>query len=161
MTSFLNPFIMFPAAPSRPRIVTLIVSLFSHHLANCRPALEVNLSITTSTVSTTATTTTTYATTTTAATGTSTKTAYPDTGGISAPFSMAAESAITFVSVFIIGCVIVFTVYSWKKLSPAHWRQTQLIKLNILTIVFLLGYEPSVTNRFEYKVAQGKRCVFL
>jgi hypothetical protein len=35
---------------------------------------------------------------------------------------MAAESAITFISVFVIGCVIVFSVYSWKKFSPSHWR---------------------------------------
>ena len=37
-------------------------------------------------------------------------------------FSTAAESVITFVSVFVVGCVITLSVYSWKKFKPGSWR---------------------------------------
>ena len=37
-------------------------------------------------------------------------------------FSTAAESVITFVSVFVVGCVITLSVYSWKKFKPSSWR---------------------------------------
>ena len=36
--------------------------------------------------------------------------------------STAAESVITFVSVFVVGCVITLSVYSWKKFKPSHLR---------------------------------------
>ncbi len=42
--------------------------------------------------------------------------------GNATPLSMAAESAITFVSVFVVGCVITLSVYSWKKFKPSNWR---------------------------------------
>merc|ERR1712008_129196 len=35
------------------------------------------------------------------------------------PLSTAAESVITFVSVFIVGCVITLAVYSWKRFKPS------------------------------------------
>ena len=35
--------------------------------------------------------------------------------------SMAAESGLTFISVFIFGCVIIASVYSWKKVSESSW----------------------------------------
>ena len=35
------------------------------------------------------------------------------------PLSTAAESVITFVSVFIVGCVITLSVYSWKRFKPS------------------------------------------
>lgn len=41
----------------------------------------------------------------------------------STPLSTAAESVITFVSVFVVGCVITISVYSWKKFKPSSsWR---------------------------------------
>ena len=47
----------------------------------------------------------------------------PDKGGVVAtPLSTAAESVITFVSVFIVGCVITLSVYSWKRFKPSPWR---------------------------------------
>ncbi len=42
--------------------------------------------------------------------------------GAATPLSMAAESAITFISVFVVGCVITLSVYSWKKFKPSEWR---------------------------------------
>ena len=36
--------------------------------------------------------------------------------------STAAESVITFISVFVVGCVITLSVYSWKKFKPDPWR---------------------------------------
>ena len=43
-----------------------------------------------------------------------------DNGGVGAtPLSTAAESVITFVSVFIVGCVITLSVYSWKRFKPS------------------------------------------
>ena len=42
-------------------------------------------------------------------------------------FSTAAESVITFVSVFVVGCVITLSVYSWKKFKPSSWRWVSAI----------------------------------
>ena len=38
------------------------------------------------------------------------------------PLSTAMESVITFISVFVVGCVITLSVYSWKKFKPSSWR---------------------------------------
>ena len=43
-------------------------------------------------------------------------------GLISTPLSTAAESVITFISVFIVGCVITLFVYSWRRFKPDPWR---------------------------------------
>ena len=40
---------------------------------------------------------------------------------LSSHLSMAAESGLTFISVFIFGCVIIASVYSWKKFSESSW----------------------------------------
>jgi hypothetical protein len=40
---------------------------------------------------------------------------------ISHHLSTVAESGITFISVFIFGCVIMLSVYSWKKFSDSSW----------------------------------------
>ena len=42
--------------------------------------------------------------------------------GGSTPLSMAMESVLTFISVFVVGCVITLSVYSWKKFKPTSWR---------------------------------------
>ena len=42
--------------------------------------------------------------------------------GVATPLSTAAESVITFLSVFIVGCVITLSVYSWKRFKPSPWR---------------------------------------
>ena len=38
------------------------------------------------------------------------------------PLSTAMESVLTFISVFVVGCVITLSVYSWKKFKPTSWR---------------------------------------
>ena len=40
---------------------------------------------------------------------------------LSTHLSMAAESGLTFISVFAFGCVIIASVYSWKKFSESSW----------------------------------------
>ena len=40
---------------------------------------------------------------------------------VSTHLSTVAESGITFISVFIFGCVIMISVYSWKKFSESSW----------------------------------------
>ena len=40
---------------------------------------------------------------------------------LSSHLSMAAESGLTFISVFVFGCVIIASVYSWKKFSESSW----------------------------------------
>ena len=40
---------------------------------------------------------------------------------LSTHLSMAAESGLTFISVFVFGCVIIASVYSWKKFSESSW----------------------------------------
>lgn len=52
--------------------------------------------------------------------GALTHTTLTSTGsGSTTPLSMAAESAITFISVFIVGCVIIIFVYAWKKYTDS------------------------------------------
>ena len=43
------------------------------------------------------------------------------TKNVSTHLSTVAESGITFISVFIFGCVILISVYSWKKFSESSW----------------------------------------
>lgn len=40
---------------------------------------------------------------------------------VSTHLSMVAESGITFISVFLFGCVIILSVYSWKKFADSSW----------------------------------------
>jgi hypothetical protein len=50
------------------------------------------------------------------------------------PFTMAAESVITFVSVFVVGIVITLSVYSWKRFKPTTWRYNffnYFLKINV------------------------------
>jgi len=47
-------------------------------------------------------------------------------------FSTAAESVITFVSVFVVGCVITLSVYSWKKFKPGSWRMPVPYQYSVL-----------------------------
>lgn len=46
---------------------------------------------------------------------------------LNAPLSTAAESVITFVSVFIVGCVITLSVYTWRRFKPSPWRYVIVI----------------------------------
>ena len=63
--------------------------------------------------------------------------------GGSTPLSMAMESVLTFISVFVVGCVITLSVYSWKKFKPSSWRLTYFLlfhskKQNYFDYFFLL-----------------------
>ena len=44
---------------------------------------------------------------------------------LSTHISMVAESGITFISVFLFGCVIILSVYSWKKFADSSWGYAQ------------------------------------
>ena len=44
------------------------------------------------------------------------------TNHITTHLSTVAESGITFISVFLFGCVIILSVYSWKKFADSSWR---------------------------------------
>ena len=65
--------------------------------------------------------------------------------GGSTPLSMAMESVLTFISVFVVGCVITLSVYSWKKFKPTSWR----------LIYFLLFHYSIKQNYFDYFFTPG------
>ena len=53
---------------------------------------------------------------------------------VSTHLSMVAESGITFISVFLFGCVIMISVYSWKKFSESSWGYVYKHLLFIINI---------------------------
>ena len=59
--------------------------------------------------------------------------------GGSTPLSMAMESVLTFISVFVVGCVITLSVYSWKKFKPTSWR-----------LIYVLLFHSKKQNYFDY-----------
>ena len=59
--------------------------------------------------------------------------------GGSTPLSMAMESVLTFISVFVVGCVITLSVYSWKKFKPSSWR-----------LIYFLLFHSKKQNYFDY-----------
>ena len=56
--------------------------------------------------------------------------------GGSTPLSMAMESVLTFISVFVVGCVITLSVYSWKKFKPTSWRLIHFLLFHSKTKLF-------------------------
>ena len=60
--------------------------------------------------------------------------------GGSTPLSMAMESVLTFISVFVVGCVITLSVYSWKKFKPTSWRLIQFLSFHSKIKIILINY---------------------